>query len=90
MRDPLRGFTAIVYKEIRHVRRDPMSFVFAMLIPLVQMIVLGFAIDTNVRQVTTVIYDEDHTREARELVDRLRNSDTFRVVGVCRFGWGIE
>ena len=86
MRDPLRGITAIVYKEIRHVRRDPMSFVFAMLIPLVQMIVLGFAIDTNVRQVTTVIYDEDHTREARELVDSLRNSDTFRVVGYVASG----
>ena len=81
MRDALRGFNAIVYKEVRHLRRDPTTFVFALLIPLVQMIVLGFAIDTNIRQIATVIYDEDHTREARDLVDRLRNSDTFRIVG---------
>ena len=45
-----------------------------------QMVVLGFAIDTNVRQVHTVVYNADGRQESRELIDRLKNSDTFNVI----------
>src|SRR5437763_2448672 len=44
------------------------------------MIVLGFAIDTNIRQVNTVVYNADGRRESRELLDRLKNSDTFHIM----------
>src|SRR5213595_884734 len=47
--------------------------------PLLQMIVLGFAIDTNIRQVNTVVFNADGRRESRELLDRLKNSDTFHI-----------
>ncbi|PYT52392.1 MAG: ABC transporter ATP-binding protein, partial [Acidobacteria bacterium] len=45
-----------------------------------QMVVLGFGIDTNIRQINTVVYNADGRRESRELIDRLKNSDTFHVV----------
>ncbi len=80
MRNAFRGFGAVVYKEAIHVRRDPMALLFAFIVPLLQMIILGFAIDTNIRQIKTVILDENNRVESRELVDRLRNSDTFRIV----------
>jgi ABC-2 type transport system permease protein len=76
-----RGLGAILYKEALHIRRDRMALVFALVIPLLQMILLGFGIDTNVRQVRTVVLDENNRVESRELLDRLRNSDTFRVIG---------
>jgi ABC-2 type transport system permease protein len=44
------------------------------------MTLLGFAIDTNVRQIPTVVLNEDGRRESRELLDRLRNTDTFNLV----------
>src|SRR5213595_2228898 len=47
--------------------------------PLLQMFLLGFAIDTNIRQINTVVYNADGRRESRELLDRFRNSDTFHV-----------
>jgi ABC-2 type transport system permease protein len=77
--NPFRGFRSIVYKEVLHIRRDFMTVFFAMFIPTLQMIVLGFGIDTNIRQVNTVVFDENGKKESRELIDRLRNSDTFRV-----------
>lgn len=80
MPSALRGFRAVLYKEALHIRRDTMALLFALVIPIVQMIILGFGIDTNVRQVKTVVYDQDGRQESRELVNRLRNSDTFRVV----------
>src|SRR4030088_2073052 len=44
------------------------------------MFVLGLGIDTNIRQINTVVYNADGRRESRELIDRLRNSDTFHVI----------
>jgi len=76
-----RGFGAVLYKEVLHIRRDYRTVFFALFIPVLQMIVLGFGIDTNIRQVKTVVFDQDGRQASRELVDRLRNSDTFRIVG---------
>jgi len=75
-----RGFGAVFYKEVLHVRRDAATLFFSLVIPLLQMIVLGFAIDTNIRQVNTVVYNADGRRESRELLDRLKNSDTFHIM----------
>jgi len=76
----LRGLGAVVYKEMLHIRRDSMTIIFALTIPVLQMIFLGFAIDTNVREVNTVVFDQDGHQPGRDLIDRFRNSDTFRVV----------
>jgi drug efflux transport system permease protein len=78
--NPFRGFGAVFYKEVLHVRRDPGTLFFSLVIPLLQMTVLGFAIDTNVRQVHTVVYNADGRQGSRELIDRLKNSDTFHVI----------
>jgi len=77
--NPFRGFGAVFYKEALHVRRDFGTLFFSLIIPLLQMFLLGFGIDTNVRQINTVVYNADGRRESRELLDRLRNSDTFRL-----------
>ena len=80
MVNPFRGFGAVFYKETLHVRRDFATLFFSLIIPLLQMFLLGFGIDTNVRQINTVVYNADGRRESRELLDRLRNSDTFHVI----------
>lgn len=79
MNNPVRGFGAVFYKEALHVRRDFATLFFSLIIPILQMFLLGFAIDTNVRQINTVVYNADGRRESRELLDRLRNSDTFHL-----------
>jgi ABC-2 type transport system permease protein len=77
--NPFRGFSAVFYKEALHVRRDFGTLFFSLIIPLLQMFLLGFGIDTNIRQINTVVYNADGRRESRELLDRLRNSDTFNL-----------
>ena len=80
MLNPFRGFVAVFYKEALHTRRDFGTLFFSLIIPLLQMFLLGFGIDTNIRQINTVVYNADGRRESRELLDRLRNSDTFHLV----------
>src|ERR1700751_5448590 len=75
-----RGFGAVFYKEALHVRRDAGTLFFSLTMPLLQMFLLGFAIDTNIRQINTVVYNADGRQESRELLDRLKNSDTFHII----------
>src|SRR6201987_4120230 len=78
--DIFRGFGAVFYKETLHVRRDAGTLFFSLTMPLLQMFLLGFGIDTNIRHIPTVVYNADGRRESRELIDQLKNSDTFYVM----------
>src|SRR5467141_1088413 len=75
-----RGFGAVFYKEALHVRRDAGTLFFSLTMPLLQMFLLGYGVDTNIRQINTVVYNADGRRESRELIDRLKNSDTFHIL----------
>src|SRR5207244_4425019 len=75
-----RGCGAVFYKEVLHVRRDFATLFFSLIIPILQMLLLGYGIDTNIRQINTVVFNADGRQESRELLDRLKNSDTFHVV----------
>jgi ABC-2 type transport system permease protein len=75
-----RGCGAVFYKEVLHVRRDFATLFFSLIIPILQMTLLGYGIDTNIRQINTVVFNADGRRESRELIDRLKNSDTFHVI----------
>jgi ABC-2 type transport system permease protein len=79
VRNMFRGFGAVFYKEALHVRRDAGTLFFSLTMPLLQLFLLGFGVDTNIRQINTVIYNADGRRESRELIDRLKNSDTFHI-----------
>ncbi len=81
MKTPFRGFSAILYKEFRVVLRDPFTLFFMMFPPLVEMIAFGYALDTDVKHISTLVLDEDRTVESRELVKQFENTRTFRVVG---------
>src|SRR5438128_4426752 len=81
MREALNGFLSIAQKEILHMRRDPTSLVFALLIPMVQMALFGFAIDFDVRHIRTVVVDLDRSPESRDYVASLQNTQYLDVIG---------
>ena len=75
-----RGLGAILFKEFIVVWRDPMTLFFMFFPPLVEMIAFGYALDTDVKHMAMVVYNEDRTVESRQLIDRFVNTETFRVV----------
>ncbi|MEW6730960.1 MAG: ABC transporter permease [Acidobacteriota bacterium] len=79
----LAGLWPIFRKELIQILRDPMALFLALLMPTIQMLLLGVAVDTNVRQIKTVVYDLSMTRESRELLDRFINTDDFKIVKVA-------
>jgi ABC-2 type transport system permease protein len=81
MKSLFRGFNAILYKEFLVVLRDPFTLFFMLFPPIVEMIAFGYALDTDVKHINTIILDEDRTEESRLLIDQFVNTQTFRVVG---------
>jgi ABC-type multidrug transport system permease subunit len=77
----LEGFWSVAAKELLHLRRDPATLVIALLIPLIQITLFGFAIDFDVRYIDTVVVDLDRTRESRGYVDTLKNTHYIEVIG---------
>ena len=73
------GFLAILRKEFAHIRREPATLYFMFVIPVLQTIIFGFAIDTEIRNIPTVVYDLDGRAASRELMQSLQNTRTFRV-----------
>jgi ABC-2 type transport system permease protein len=69
---------AVVKKEFIHVRRDRSALFIALGIPFMQFALFG-AIDQTVVDVPTVVVDQDHSRYARELMDKLRATKTFQI-----------
>ena len=73
---------SVAHKEVLHIFRDRQTLMMTMFFPIVEMIMLGYAIDTNVRFIPTVVLDQAHTQESRELLRSLENSEDFKIVGL--------
>ncbi len=76
-----RGLRAVVYKEMLQARRDPATLFLALAIPVIQLTIFGFAINTEIRDIPTVVVDRAGVRVGREFVRALEGTGTFRVVG---------
>jgi ABC-2 type transport system permease protein len=79
-RKSLQRAYSVARKEMLHILRDPQTLFFTLIIPLMEMFLLGYAIDTNVRHVRTIMYDEAGTQESRQLLERFENSTDFKIV----------
>ncbi|MFO1023422.1 MAG: ATP-binding cassette domain-containing protein, partial [Planctomycetales bacterium] len=73
------GFLAIMVKEFSHIWREPATLFFMFLVPVMQTIIFGVAIDTQIENIPAVVYNLDGRRESRELIDAFRNTRTFKI-----------
>src|ERR1019366_10627881 len=71
---------SIARKESLHILRDPATLFFALFIPVLELFMLGYAIDTNVRFISTVVLNQCQTEESKRLIRAFENSKDFRVV----------
>ncbi len=70
----------MVAKELKQLLRDPMTKRMIFGAPIIQLLLFGYAVNTDVRNVTTIVVDHDHSAESRRLVDAFTASGYFRVV----------
>ncbi len=69
----------MVRKEFIQMRRDPFTLAMLLGIPIVQLLLFGFAVRTDVRHIPTVILDESRTPESRQLIETLVQTGNFSI-----------
>ncbi|RYD06858.1 hypothetical protein N752_01655 [Desulforamulus aquiferis] len=74
---------AILYKEFLQMKRDRLTIGLIFMLPMVQLLLFGFAIQTEVKHVPTVIFDQSLSQESREMLDAFRASGYFDIVEVA-------
>ena len=77
----MQGFWAMLLKEFSHIRRQPATLVFMFVIPVLQIVIFGYAIETEIENIPTIVFDLDGKRHSRELVEAFVATGTFEVVG---------
>ena len=73
------GFKAIVFKEIIHVLNDRLTLSLTLLIPGIQLIIYGYAIDTDIKHIRSAVLDQDKTNYSRLLIEKLESSQYFKI-----------
>lgn len=80
----------IAWKELLQLRRDRMTLAMMAVLPIVQLLLFGYAINTDVRHIPTVIYDQDHSAASRELQQSLRVTGFYDLLGEVKSYSEIE
>lgn len=80
-RQALGRFWALALKELRQIRRDRRLVMSLIVPPALQVLLFGFALDAEVRNLRLGVVDESRTTESRELVSALTENRTFRLTG---------
>jgi len=73
----LRRVRAVARKEFLHVLRDPRSLAMAIAIPMLMLILFGYALTLDVDNVPMVVWDQSRTEASRELISRFDGSPYF-------------
>jgi len=76
----VRRFVPMFRKEFIQMRRDRLTLGIMTGIPVIQLLLFGFAIQTEVRHIPTVVLDESRTPESRDLIAAFENTGNFRIV----------
>ncbi len=77
----VRRTRAVARKEFLHIIRDPRSLVMALAVPLIMLLLFGYALSLDVDRIPTLVYDADHSPESRALIEQFRGSRYFEMLG---------
>ncbi len=78
-----RRWWAVTRKEFLHIVRDPLSLYMALAIPLLLLLLFGYALSLDVDHVPTAVYDLDRSTASRDLIQQFKGSRYFDIVATA-------
>ena len=85
-----RRIRAVCVKEVHHITRDARSLGMALAVPVMMLLLFGFALSLDVDRIPTLVYDQDGTSASRDLIRQFTGSRFFDVKGAARDYHQIE
>jgi ABC-2 type transport system permease protein len=79
-----RRLRAIFIKELHHIVRDPRSLGMALAVPVMFLVLFGYALSLDVDRIPAMVYDQDGTVQSRELIRQFSGSRYFEIRGNAR------
>jgi ABC-2 type transport system permease protein len=76
----LKRTWAISRKELIHIRRDPISLLQIILLPIVLLLLYGYALTFDIKNVTLAIYDQERSQLSEDFINHFRGTEYFRLV----------
>lgn len=77
----MRQFRSFVKKEFIHILRDWRTMLILLAMPIVQMILFGFAITTEVKNINVAVYDLSKDISTQEIINRIGANKYFTIIG---------
>ncbi|MBI1246326.1 ATP-binding cassette domain-containing protein [bacterium] len=78
--NPLSGLWAVLVKEFYHIRRQPITLFFMLVVPVMQTIIFGYAINIKIEHIPMVVLDLDGRQHSRDLVSSFVNTRKFQLL----------
>jgi len=75
---------ALLIKEFIQMRRDRLTFAMMVVMPIVQLLLFGFAINTDVKHLSTIVFDQSLQQEGRDLLSAFQASEYFNIKYVAK------
>jgi ABC-2 type transport system permease protein len=76
----LRRTFSLIRKELTHIVRDPRTLAIMIIMPLVLLVILGYAATTDIEHLRTAVYDADKSPQSRDLIEAYAASNYFDIV----------
>jgi ABC-2 type transport system permease protein len=70
----------MIRKEFIQMKRNPIVIAMLIVMPLMQLLLFGYAINLNPKHLSTVVVSNDHTPYTRQFIAAVENTDYFKVV----------
>ena len=74
----------VAWKELLQLRRDRMTLAMMVVLPFLQLMLFGYAINTDVRHMPTLVYDQDKSAASRDFAQSMVATGFYDVVGHVR------
>lgn len=75
----MKQFGAFVKKEFFHILRDPRTVMLLLIMPVIQIILFGFALTNEVKNVNIAVFNSDLSIESRIITERLSAGENFQI-----------
>jgi ABC-2 type transport system permease protein len=70
---------AVFRKEVIHIRRDPFSLVQIILMPIILLLLYGYALTFDIKRVTVAVYDQERSQLSEDFINQFRGTEYFKL-----------